>query len=419
MELVKTTAEQREGIYEDVRSLLVPGFLSQAVKIGDLRLSLRTLSEPDFFLLRNRAFGLEGKQQLSWGLAQAVWMVNGSLVENDEGALCELAEAFDNLPSVARDLLNRVFKSLMNRLIEANERIEAFLFENESRVLWKSQGAALTHQTPWLRYQKLHNPVISLWVYYNQMEDSRLSYEREWTFTKFVMAPHAPKAAKKMSGQDSKAEADLKRERQRTLDRVYYEAKGLLDREGKKTEKGESAKERFKSDLIMAETEEELRESMRRWVEGIKDDHDHVVDNVKARIKHGVETRKKDREKQRAALDRALEEEGFSRNQLTPLAGEAGKKFLDRMRSKYPGASMVVDDNTHNSAYKKYIEKNPEVGDLHVDEEGNIVSLSPVNPDMLEMLKRPDDGGVPAAQGPTLQDKITQRRPTLDEGGED
>lgn len=41
--------------------------------------------------------------------------------------------------------------------------------------------------------------------------------------------------------------------------------------------------------LRMADTEEELREVMRRWVEGIKDDHDLVVDRLKAKVRSDVE----------------------------------------------------------------------------------------------------------------------------------
>ena len=412
MELVKTTAEQRAEIYEDVRMLLMPGFLTQSIKIGSLRLALRTLDTQDYYLLRARSFGLNERDQLSWALAQTVWMVNGSIVR-DENSLYDLSEAIGKLPLIARDALNRLYLRLMDRMAEATKRIEGFLFEDESRVLWRQYGAAIRQKQHFLPHQRLHNSIINLWVYYNTLEDTRIEHEQEWSLVKFQLAPHAPKGAKKISTQDRKREVELQKERQRILDRVFYQARGLLDED---TPEEKAARARYESELIMAETEEELRESMRRWVSGIKDDHDKVVDNVKARIKHGVETRKRERDKNRAALDQALEEEGYSRNQLAPLAGDAGRKFLERMRTKFPGASTVVDDNTHNSAYKKYIEKNPEVGDLHVDEEGNIISLSPVNPDMLEMLKRPDDGAGPSTEAMSLQEQISRRRPTIDDG---
>lgn len=167
----------------------------------------------------------------------------------------------------------------------------------------------------------------------------------------------------------------------------------------------------------MAETEEELRESMRRWVAGEKDDHDRVVDNVKAKIKYDVESRRDEARRRREALDAALEEEGITRSQPVMLSGDAGKKFLDRMRSRLPGAKTVVDDHTHNSAYRKYIEHNPEVGDLYVDEQtGEVVSRHPVTEDMLEVLRKPEPGSQE-----TLQQKIEKRKPTatfIDDGEE-
>lgn len=406
MELAKTTPEQRAEIYEDVRTLVVPGFLAHPVSVGSARFVLRSIDRSDWEVLEYRTHGLNNKEWRSWCLATSIWMVNGSLIDDgDEETTCRLYETIVNLPQAVVDTLYSVLNGLMKRVMAASDVVEAFLYESESRFLWRTHGGHLLDRRRLHGPQRFYNPVFSLWIYYNQMEDQREADENSWTMAKFAVGPHAPKGVKKLNAQDKKREGDTKRRRESTQDRIYYEVKGLIAKKGEDKDTGH----RPFQEVIMAETEEELRESMRRWVEGKKDHHDNVVDNVKARIKYERELREEEKKKRRAALDAALEEEGFKRNQLTPLAGKSGRDFLERMAARLPGAKTVVDDNTHNSAYEKYIKHNPEVGDLHVDEDGNIVSRSPVTEDMLEVLSKPDE-----AAAETLQQKIEKRRPTAE-----
>lgn len=414
MELAKTTAEQRSEIYDDVRDMLVPGFLSHSFSLGEARFALRSLDREDWRVLQHRTYGATTKQWRSWCIATAIWMVNGSICSDEEDVVYQLYEMFTSLPMSVVDTVYSILNGLMRRVEAAAAIVEAFLYEQESRHLWSTEGTAILNRRSTAGVRRFDNAVISLWVYFNQLEDRREDEEREWTMTKFMVGPHAPKGVKKLNAEDKKRTGDLIRRRESTQTRVYYEAMGLLER--KDPENPEKSRARI-GEVVMAETEEELRESMRRWVEGVKDDHDRVVDNIKAKIKYDVEKRKEDNRKRREALDAALEEEGMDRTKFVPLVGEAGKKYIERMQARLPGASVVIDDHTHNSAYTKYIEKNPEVGTLHVDEDGNIQSLEPVTEDMLEVLMKPEQN----SEGPSLQEQIQNRRPSLDGdyGGED
>lgn len=414
MELAKTTPEQRSEIYEDVRKLIVPGFLSHSFSLGEARFSIRSLDKMDWEILQHRTYGLTVKHWRAWCVASSVWMVNGSLCRDEEDVVYQLYEMFASLPMEALDTVYSILNGLMRRVQEASSRVEAYLYENESRHLWATEGPAVLHRSGHTGVRRYDNPVLSLWLYFNHLEDQREREEREWTMTKFMVGPHAPKGIKKLNAEDRKRSGDLSRRRESTQNQIYYEAIGLMDR--KDPEKERETRARF-SGVVMAETEEELRESMRRWVDGIKDDHDRVVDGVKSRIKFEVESRKEQNRKRREALDAALEEEGLTRSKFTPLVGEAGKKYIERMQERMPGASVVIDDHTHNSAYKKYIENNPEVGDMYVDEDGNLQSKTPVSEEMLEVLTKPEHG----REGMSLQDQIQNRRPTLsdDYGDED
>ncbi len=115
---------------------------------------------------------------------------------------------------------------------------------------------------------------------------------------------------------------------------------------------------------------------MRAWVAGEKDNHDRVVDAIKAKIRYERETEKAEQEQHRAELARIMEEEGISGAALRPVSQDDAQELLDRLhsRSHNPGARRVFDDGGHNSAYDKYIKNNPDVGVLRVDEDGKLVA---------------------------------------------
>ena len=406
MKLPRTTPEQRQELYKDVRSLIWPGFIAQTVSVNGVGLALRTLSADDIDLLRWRvpAKTFTIHEWKAWSVAMSAWMVDGQVVLGDSDALYRLYQMFKGLPLIALDTLYGIWTTLMKRLDLSSDQAEAFLYEQESRYIWKADGSFMGSRRVYGTEPLPLNPIQRLWAYYNQMEDEREQDAHDWEMSRFVVGPHAPKGIKKLQSKDAQHQSDMKRKRQAVMDRCYYETQGIIpSRKDKKRIKGPW------QDIRTAETEEELQEEMGNWVKGVKDDHDRVVDGIKARIRHGVEGRRKHEEERSRALQQALDEEGLTeKNQLTPLSGEKGQEFLDRMRTKIGGTKFVFDDHTHNSAYDKYIRNNPEVGNLRVDEEGNITSTSnlPVTEDMLQMLTQPDEN-----EKSELQKEVENRRP--------
>lgn len=404
MQLNTTTPDERSVIYEDVRSLISPGFLVHHVDVNGTRLVLRSLSEDDWFVLRTRTWGAPVREWKAWLVSTAVWMVDGQIVMGEDDVAYRIFEMALRLPDSVLDDLDMLVTALMKRVQEGALLVEGFMYEDESRMLWKSQGTAQSY-TYFQGRRIQNNPVRRIWTYYNEIEDQRLHNEYLWSMAKFQASAHAPKGVKKIQAQDAREAGDEKRRRQRVMDRTYYEAKGIVARA--------SVDERAQGrggpwqDVKMAETREELQEVMRRWVEGIKDDHDRVVEGAKARIRAEVEGRKAKALAQRKALASALEEEGITKNTLVPIAGEAGQQFLDRVRNRVAGTSKVLQDGTHNSAYDKYIARDAEAGNLAVDESGQIQSKTEVNPEMLKMMMRPPD-----QETESLQEKIRSRRPT-------
>lgn len=398
MQLPKTTPEQRQEIYADVRDLIVPGFLAHPVSVNGARFVLRTLDATDWYLLRYRAHGLVGREFKAWAVAVSIWMVDGVIVLDQEDVLYEIYGMCVRLPTSVLDDLQGVVDGLMRRLRKATECIEGYLYETESRQLWKTEGQVILGRADRGGVARSRNPIVRLWVYYNQLEDEREHEDYLWSLTKFIVGPHAPKGIKKIHAKDRQRETDVAARRQRLLDRTYYEAKGILKKEPRQL-KGP----RKTNEYRVAETEQELQEEMRRWVAGEKDEHDLVIDGIKRRIREDVEARREQEEQRRRELAEAMQNEGVSPSQIVPLTGEAGQAFVDRIKARMHGTKVVAPGPTHNHAYDKYIKNAPQAGALHVDESG-LHSSAPADPRLIELLTKPDREG--------LQEAVEGRRPT-------
>lgn len=406
MQLPKTTVDQRAEIYTDVRELIAPGFLAHPVIINGARFVLRTLDASDGFLLRYRTYGMSFREWKAWAVASSIWMVDGVVILDDENALYDLSRMCLSLPNSILDDLHGILGGLMRRVRTASERVEAFLYEEESRRFWLSHGALLRERSERNGIPRGHNSLLSLWIYFNQVEDDRERDDYAWDLAKFTAGPHVPKGIKKIEAKDKQRAGDLRAKRQREMDAAYYEAKGVVPKRSAPAELKKKKKGPFQ-EYVEAHTEEELQDEMRRWVLGEKDEHDRVVEGVKTRIRQEVEGRKADEQKRREALAVAMEEEGFSKTSIVPLVGAAGQALIDRVKARVPGVAKVLSDNKHNRAYDKYIANDPATGGLRVNSAGQIVTDTPADPRMLDMLKKPSPG-----EAGSLQHEVQARRPT-------
>lgn len=407
MPLPQTTSEQRTVMYDDVRTLLVPGFISQSVEINGISLAMRSLNTSDFFILKHRV-GLQHRENSwkSWLIAMSIWMVDGQIVIGNQEATLRLYEMAQKLPESVRDALNSIAMTLIRRLDKALSMTESYLYEIESRYLWKGEGLrALDHNWFGLSSGSSANPIQKLWVYYNTLEDEREQYNITWTMAKFQIGPHAPKSVEKLNNKDRQTDAALTHKRQEIQDKAYYKYIGVL--------KEDSQVSTTSVDTVhVAYSVEELQQQMKNWVAGIKDSHDLVVDQVKAKIRHEVETSKQEAIRHAEEVRQMLDEQGINEPALTPLYGEAAMEILNKLnsRSENPGARRVFDGGGHNSAYDKYIRNNPDVGVLRVNDQGQIVSDSSITPDMQEelvtLLKgKPEEKSAPL--------DFSERRPLL------
>ena len=360
MELRETTEQQRTPYYSDIRELLNPGFIAHPVDVNGTSVLLRSLGPGDFFLLRHRAAtSLKNKTWKNWTLAMAIWMIDGQILLGDQSNIYRLYQMCQAIPKNVRDDMFSVFTGLMNRVDISLKRMESYLYETESRYIWKSEGTRMFEAGVIPGIPKLGmNPVQKLWTFFNDLEDDQDTKRHDWATAKFLMSAHAPKGIKKLNASDDKHAQTEKVRRQRVLDLMFYQAEGLvLD------EEGNSLVGPIHS-LQTVNTVEEMEAEMRSWVEGNRDFHDEVVLTTKASIRRKHDDADADQIRRIEEIRAAMDEEGIVEPSFSPVMGEAREAAARRIQQKTP--TRVFSDNTHNSAYDKYIKEDAEVGALAV-----------------------------------------------------
>lgn len=379
--LPKTTFEQRSKIYQDLRSLITPGFLSISTKVSNHAFALRSLAPHDYNLLQHRVAGMKGTWR-AWTIATSIWMVDGQILGHDQAALIRAYRFVSSLSASTQNHLYRLAASLALRVQRSLEVLEAYLYETESRDLWKAAGTA-AFDTGWGENFG-QNHVQRYWSLFNTIEDERESRDWEWQSTKFQVGAHAPKGIKKLNEKDWQAQKTLREKRDATKDRIYYETVGLVPKL--------SHKERAKAvkPVQKAETFEELQEEMKNWVEGKKDSHDNIIEDIKRQMREMVEERRRLEKERAQEMRKAFEEENqhlMESGSFQVLTGEAAEKAAERIFRKT--TPKVYSSNRHNSAYDKYLSPKTQIdsGSLQVDEDGEMLSES-LSEDQVQTLLR-------------------------------
>ncbi len=349
--LPKTTPAQRLRLYQDVDALISPGFLSHNVKIGRVKLALRTLGTGDLFILCHRTGDdLEGWQE--WALASSIWMVNGHSLLGESSLDPRLFDMMLRLPSRAQDILFSTFSGLLNRLNMAEDAIEPFMYEAASRAKWRSLGGDLRNL--YLGVQGADqvglNLIQQIWVAYNQGEDRRIEHDQRWEGFKLVASSNSPKGIKKIDDRDTRLAKEEDDRRQGVMDRYFYYRMGVVDREGFTKNQDRDV---VGSQMAGPKSVEQLEAEMKRWVTGESDEHDKVIESYKQRIldrQAAVEAERVERREALAAEAARRADEGF---QPTPMIGYTQEQLVQILAERDGGrpasARFVYDDQFENA----------------------------------------------------------------------
>ena len=402
MHLPKTTVEQRSRFYEDVESMLSPGFLSHQVLVSGVRLQLRSLSNGDLFMLRARTLGCDSREWRVWAIASAIWMINGQMVLGQDTVIPFLADKLRMLPDLVLNILFTTLLGLWVRMGEAISATEFYNYESLSRYKWISQkGQRLTSGVPGADSLGL-NTVQRIWGVFNEMEDTRRTDESSWEGFKLVASSNAPKAITKIDEKDRQRKTSEMEMREKRLDEFYYIQLGVLE----PSQDGSGSI--LSSHRMASKSVEDLEEEMRRWVTGDGDIHDRTVEAYKENIRARHEAEEAVKASQRAALEaerarqyREAEEDSFQPKPLLALTGEQLQRMLqDRGSQGMPGVSFIPKAPQAEKLYARHIAQNAvSTGNLRVAD-GRVV----------------DPEFQPDTDIRTLNELIQQRKPSFGTG---
>ena len=392
-----TTKEQRAPIYKDLVPLIVPGFLTTRLQVGGLTLGLRSLSSNDMGFLR--AAAKDGGPDWPYHIAAAsVWMVDG--MPFLEGWPYSQSVVLKILRASHKSVVRAIFAqalSFFRRMRDSNTVFESFLYEEESRRLWKATNNGthtLASQAGLPGVERLGlNSFQSSWVQWNRSEDDRLDDDYSWSLTKVLVSVQSSKSAKKLDAKDKARLESEKSRRSEVQDTAFHKVLGLF----KEIEEGVDPAHK----IHQPRTAAELSEEMRRWVSGELDFHDQVVEDYKDKVRVGVETQESESQRalEKAAENRARQEATLGTTK--PLVVGYTPEQLAKLRPKgeKPGARFIVEASPVARTFNRYLRDAPDPGVLGV-QGGKVVPRNPsISPTQEE--------------APSLNDLISNRKPTL------
>lgn len=374
--LPRTTPEQRADIYEDIESLLIPGFLSQPARMGSSSISLRSLMPSDIFILQHRA-GLHADDRTwkIWCVASCIWMLDGQLCLGDHQAPYHLYGFLKRIPLPSLDMLFHIVTGLQSRLRAATDGVEAFCYESQGRNLWTQVGkrSPMQDSTTGLPGAEMlgTNHVQRMWLTYNLYEDDRLQEQSLWQMAKMVVSAQSPKGVEKLDKRDRQLNDQEMERRQKVMDTNFYRKIGVLKGERSVQEQLETGEMVMGMQVTGPKTEDELAHEMKKWVAGEKDWHDDVVDGYKAQILERQRAAEEQKQQQALAAQREAEQRGDDAMPYQ-LVGYTAEQLQILMRSNKPikpGVRTLHDDQTGRRQHltDKYLDNAPTSGVLHVE----------------------------------------------------
>ena len=384
--LPRSTPKQRLPLYEDVETLISPGFLTHSVSVGSVKLAVRSLGPGDLFLLRSRVgYGSDNEWKM-WALASAVWVVNGAVVLGEANAATAIIPVLRNLPSEAIAKLFSVLLGLFARQTKALHAVESFCYEGSSRYIWKSYGGH--HPTAHSGIEGAStlgsNGVQRMWAFFNSVEDQRLRDETMWEGFKLTTSAQAPKGVKKIDERDKRTHQQEQDRRQELQDRFYYETLGLIKPKGEETD-GDAPVAKLGS-----KSPDDLADEMYRWVVGDEDQHDAIVNAYKKQVTERYEQEKRVRAERRRAIQ---ERELGTGSEDSPMAlvgytPEQLQEILKGRGAGAPGVKQIMDEGgSRDYLYNRYLERDHDSGVL-----------------------KPESGRLEPAEGRDLTETLANRR---------
>lgn len=399
--------EARARFYGDVEDLVNPGFLSHTLSLGGKRFAVRSLGPGDLFLLRMRSDGLSDIEWKTWAVASSIWMVDGHNLLGERHAASLIHNTLRKMPSRITESLFYVVLGLFARQSKAAEAVEAFVYEDSSRTMWKLLGQDYTKHAGVLGTDTLgSNYIQRIWMAFNEVEDLRFTYDRQWEGFKLVASAQAPKGIRKIDQREEKAKQEEKARRQAIMDRYYYYRLGFIDREDFLKDKQRDVR----GLSVGAKSVDALEKEFTMWVAGEMDEHDRIVSNYKETLMARKEQADMEREERLYALreEAAKIEESVDPLPLVAYTPAQLSEILKTRQPGRPGLRVVGDSDAEKrkSFVADFASRKQVAGKLVVDEDRVIDPRANPEQDKLLLQQLIQNRRVPLSSVPEDEENI-------------
>jgi len=384
-------------MYGDLTELISPGFLSTSVDVEGHRYVLRSLSQNDLLFLHKYVRDDDPMWRVHL-VAHSVWMVDGvPLLE--ESSLAHKV-VYDSLCHTGRVLFREMLGTVYGffaRMREANFYLESYLYEEDSRRMWRGLGKGrypMSYKTAIPGVEKLGlNPLQSAWLSWNQMEDTRDDQEYVWSNTKVLVSLQSHKGYESLTNKDRQRAETEDGRRATVRDKAWRRFK-YGDRPEENIRRGPEGE-----GVQKARTTDELEDEMRRWIRGEYDWHDTVVEAYKNRIREEQEERERQKAEIMAELRAKREAEEKNLGVATPRLRPITPEELAEIRGSAPraGTRFITEADPVSRTFNRYLRPTVQPGKLSVDSSGNIV-----------------EAPVTVEEQPSLTDRVASRRVVLE-----
>lgn len=340
--------------YISIKKQLAYGYYPLVIKTRNLALELSSPSSDDLDQASLLSYSTPELYDL-YLISITIVSVNGRKILGDIDSI--LAEISHISTSMRRRLFTYIL-CLMDESRKAYDLLEAFCYEDESRLLWRSWKANRDFGLSPVKSQDKLTALQANWIVWNTAEDERLQDRLEWDRYLFSASAMNSSVNKIRSKWDS-SEKDEERRREEVR-----QAAREGDFEALKEKVG-----RRKSSQV--KTEDDLREEMRKWVAGEEDEHDRIIREYKDSMRRNIqESEDRARRMSEEARQRRME---MSEIQSTPIVA-----LTDEQVKRLSGSKKTIDTNEreerNSHVISKYIINEESKGNLSIGEDGAIVS---------------------------------------------
>jgi hypothetical protein len=312
----------------DVQDLVKTGFLTDCVRIGNSYLIFKTINSVELHEIDERVpetrFRIDGFRKSFWMLAFAIYKIDGqNMLFSRPNSLDYLNKQFWQWPQTILVHLLEILNSLMQRSVEALEKVKMWVPRLDSRLLWRAvMGFPLCDSklTGILGTEKLGlNEAQIVWVALNRVLDN---YEEYWK--------HLSNAALIASATNPKGMRSLNQSI-RSQEQSY---KQML----KDWERGDAPRDEV---VKVARSVEDLLEQKRREEQGIKDEHDGAIERLEQGIRDTVLSKlERAREKVRRGEEEVV---GILSTQRKIITSDEMERQVQEQRSRVGKPSSQVN----------------------------------------------------------------------------